>query len=104
VRVKKVLMGVLGLCRETVALTWARHDGDRPLVEVWLRLKARRRGRCGRCGELASFYDQGGGERRWRHVDVGFRHLRADRRCPPSRLPVCGPTVAQVPWARHDSA
>jgi transposase len=104
VRVKKVLMAVLGLCRETVVVAWALAEGDRPRVEVWLRLKARRRGRCGRCGELASFYDQGGGERRWRHVDVGFAtcELIADARrvdCPEH-----GPTVAAVPWARHDSA
>jgi transposase len=80
------------------------HDGDRPLVEVWMRVKARRRGRCGRCGEFASFYDQGGGERRWRHVDVGFAtcELIADARR--VDCPRCGPTVARVPWARHDSA
>ncbi len=103
-RVKKVLMAVLGLCRETVVVAWELHDGDRPLVEVWLRVKARRRGRCGRCGELASFYDRGGGERRWRHVDVGFAtcELIADARR--VDCPACGPTVAQVPWARHDSA
>jgi transposase len=104
VRVKKVLMAVLGLCRETVIRAWKLHDGDRPRVEVWLRVKARRRGRCGRCGELASFYDQGGGERRWRHIDVGFAtcELIADAR----RVDCagCGPTVAAVPWARHDSA
>ena len=103
-RVKKVLMAVLGLCRETVVVGWELRDGERPKVEVWLRLKARRRGRCGRCGELASFYDQGGGERRWRHVDVGFAtcELIADAR----RVDCtgCGPTVARVPWARHDSA
>jgi len=104
VRVKKVLMAVLGLCRETVVGAWQVHDGDRPLVEVWLRVKARRRGRCGRCGELASFYDQGGGERRWRHIDVGFAtcELIADARR--VDCPGCGPTVARVPWARHDSA
>src|SRR5213078_434324 len=97
-------MAVLGLCRETVVVGWELRDGERPKVEVWLRLKARRRGRCGRCGELASFYDQGGGERRWRHVDVGFAtcELIADAR----RVDCtgCGPTVARVPWARHDSA
>jgi len=104
VRVKKVLIAVLGLCRETVIRCWELHDGDRPRLEVWLRMRVRRRGRCGRCGTLAAFYDQGGGERRWRHVDVGFAtcELVADARrvdCPD-----CGPTVAAVPWARHDSA
>lgn len=103
-RVKKLLMVVLGLCRETVIRAWELHDGDRPRVEVWLRARARRRGRCGRCGELAAFYDQGGGERRWRHVDVGFAtcELIADARRVDCR--VHGPTVAAVPWARHDSA
>ena len=103
-RVKKVLMAVLGLCHEAVIRRWELHDGDRPRLEVWLRTKVRRRGRCGRCGALAAFYDQGGGERRWRHVDVGFAtcELIADARrvdCPEH-----GPTVAAVPWARHDSA
>lgn len=70
--VTKVLMAVLGLCDETVVRAWELHDGDQSLVDVWLRPWARRRGRCGRCGELASFYDRGGGERHWRHVDVGF--------------------------------
>ena len=103
-RVKKVLMAALGLCRETVVVAWELHDGDRPLVEVWLRLKARRRGRCGRCGELASFYDQGGGERRWRHIDVGFATCELIAAARRVDCAGCGPTVAQVPWARHDSA
>ena len=103
-RVKKVLMAVLGLCRETVVVAWARHDGDRPRVEVWLRVKARRRGRCGRCGELASFYDQGGGERRWRHVDVGFATCELIAAARRVDCGGCGPTVVEVPWARHDSA
>ena len=103
-RVKKVLMAVLGLCRETVVVAWELHDGDRPLVEVWLRTKARRRGRCGRCGELASFYDQGGGERRWRHIDVGFATCELIAAARRVDCAGCGPTVAAVPWARHDSA
>ena len=103
-RVKKVLMAVLGLCRETVVVAWELHDGDRPLVEVWLRTKARRRGRCGRCGELASFYDQGGGERRWRHIDVGFATCELIAAARRVDCAGCGPTVAAVPWARHDTA
>ena len=65
VRVKKVLMAVLGLCREAVIRGWELYEGDRPRLGVRLGVKARRRGRCGRCGGLASFYEQGGGERRW---------------------------------------
>ncbi|CAN5563573.1 ISL3-like element IS1557 family transposase [soil metagenome] len=105
-RVKKLLMRVLGLCRETVIRDWQldEPDAQRPMLTVWIRAKVRRRGRCGRCGELASFYDQGGGERRWRHIDVGHAtcELVGDAR----RVDCgsCGPTVIAVRWARHDSA
>lgn len=96
-------MAVLGLCTETVVRSWDLHDGERPRLEVWVRAKVRRRGRCGRCGELASLYDQGGGERRWRHIDAGFAtcELVADA----ARVDCAehGPTVAAVRWARHDS-
>jgi hypothetical protein len=73
VRVKKLLMKMLGFCSETVIRDWQldEPDGERPVLTVWVRIKNRRRGRCGRCGELSSSYDQGGGERRWRHIDVG---------------------------------
>ena len=60
-RVKKVLIAMLGLCRETVVRCWELHDGERPRIEVGLGTRVRRRGRCGRCGALAAFYDQGGG-------------------------------------------
>lgn len=103
-RVKKVLKAALRLCRDTVIRGGVLHEGDRARLEVWVRVKVRRRGRCGRCGSLAAFYDQGGGERRWRHVDVGFAtcELIADARR--VDCAVCGPTVVAVPWARHDSA
>ena len=71
---------------------------------MWIRVKARRRGRCGRCGELASFYDQGGGQRRWRHIDVGFAVCCLVADAPRVDCGDCGPTVAAVPWARHDSS
>ncbi|MBK5224032.1 MAG: transposase family protein [Acidimicrobiia bacterium] len=103
-RVKKVLMAVLGLCRETVVRSWELHDGERPRLEVRIRAKVRRRGRCGRCGELAGFYDQGGGERRWRHIDVGFATCELVAGAPRVDCAEHGPTVAAVRWARHDSA
>ena len=103
-RVKNVLMAVLGLCRETVIGSWELHDGQRPRLEVRIRAKVRRRGRCGRCGELASFYDQGGGVRRWRHIDVGFAICDLVAGAPRVDCGECGPTVAAVRWARHDSA
>lgn len=104
-RVKKLLVKVLGLCRETVVRGWELDEtGERPRLVVSIGARVRRRGRCGRCGELGSFYDRGGGERRWRHVDVGFAtcELVGDARRVDCKS--CGPTVMAVPWARHDTA
>ncbi len=105
-RFKKVLVAALGLCRATVIMGWAlvEIDGRRPLVEVQVRAKVRRRGRCGRCGAEASFYDQGGGQRRWRHVDVGYATCELIGTARRVKCPEHGPTVAAVSWARHDSA
>lgn len=103
-RVKRVLMAVLGLGREAVVRSWELDEGERPRLAVRVRVKVRRRGRCGRCGQLASFYDQGGGERRWRHIDVGFATCELIAAAPRVDCGECGPTVAAVPWARHDSA
>src|SRR5665811_539262 len=54
------------------------------------------------------WYDRGGrgdGEpRRWRHLDVGFATCVLVAQAPRVDCGGCGPTVAQVPWARHDSA
>jgi transposase len=109
VRVKTLLRKLLGLCGGTVITGWDL-DGeeDRPRLTVWVRAKVQRRGRCGRCGTLGWWYDRGGrGDgtpRRWRHLDVGF--AVCELVAPPPRVDCgdCGPTVAQVPWARHDSA
>ena len=105
-RVKKLLMKVLGFCSETVIGGWQLEepDGRRPRLTVWIRAKVRRRGRCGRCGESASFYDQGGGERRWRHIDVGHAVCEVVADARRVDCTSCGPTVVRVPWARHDSA
>ena len=103
-RVSKVLKAVLGLHRDVVITGVELVDEVRPRLVVRVRVKQRRRGRCGRCGELGSFYDQGGGERRWRHVDVGY--ATCELVSPARRVDCssCGPTVALVPWARHDSS
>ena len=103
-RVKKVLKSMLGMCRETVIRAAELIEGERPKLRVWVRVRVARRGCCGRCGELASFYDQGGGERRWRHIDIGYATCELIGPAPRVDCPNCGPTVIAVPWARHDSA
>lgn len=102
-RVAKLLRGLLGLGHLVVICGWQLESGDRPKLTVTVRLRGRRRGRRGRCGQPAAFYDRGEGTRGWRHVDVGFAtcELRAD--APRVNCPAHGPTVAEVPWARHAS-
>ena len=102
-RVKKVLKSIAGLSRAVVVRGYEMVDADRPRLVIQVRVRQRRRGCCGRCGELASFYDQGGRERRWRHVDVGYATCELVGPAPRVDCPACGPTVIRMPSARHDS-
>ncbi|OKH84840.1 transposase [Mycobacterium sp. ST-F2] len=61
----------------------------------------RSRGRCGTCGKRASWYDQGQGRRRWRTLDLGTIEVFLEADAPRVHCPTHGPTVRQVPWARH---
>ena len=103
-RVSKVLKAICGLDREVVIRGFELVDGDRPRLDVWVRPKVRRRGRCGRCGELATWFDHGGGERRWKHLDAAYATVELVGPARRVDCAGCGPTVAVVAWARHDSA
>jgi len=88
-----------------VIVGWVLWDrGERPVLEVTVRPRVGRRSRCGRCGRRAPGFDQGGGWRRWRHIDVGFAACELVAVAPRVDCPEHGPTVAAVPWARHDTA
>ena len=102
-RVTKLLRGLVGVCHLVVISGWQLEGGDRPKLVVALRLRSRRRARCGRCGVVAPLYDRGGGRRRWRHLDVGFAVCELVADAPRVACAEHGPTVAEVPWARHDS-
>jgi transposase len=104
VRVSKVLRAVLGFGREVVIISAEVVSGARPTLRVHVRPKARRRGRCGRCGALAAWFDNGDGPRSWRHVDAGFATVQLVAAARRVNCGSCGPTVAAVPWARHASA
>jgi transposase len=79
-------------------------ETTRAELRVWIRQKVRKKGCCGCCGERCAWEDYGGGERTWRHVDVGFATSTLVALARRVKCPTHGVTVAQVPWARHDSS
>jgi transposase len=81
---------------ESVEVT---EDEDAVVVSVRPRRATKRR--CGRCGVRAPGYDQGEGRRRWRALDLGVVRCHIEATSPRVNCPTHGPTVAQVPWARH---
>ena len=59
------------------------------------------RGRCGRCGRRSPWYDHGEGRRRWRGLDLATVEVFLEADSPRVLCREHGPTVRQVPWARH---
>ena len=76
-------------------------DEDAEVVVAHVRPRRASKGRCGRCGSRASWYDRGEGRRRWRALDLGTIEVFLEADAPRVACPVHGPTVRQVPWARH---
>lgn len=78
-------------------------DQELDAVVVCVRPNRRhaRRPRCGRCGRSAPGYDQGEGRRKWRALDLGEVRALLEADAPRVNCPEHGPTVAEVPWARH---
>jgi transposase len=70
-------------------------------VVVLVRPRKGAQRRCGRCGVRAPWYDRGEGRRRWRGLDVGEVRVLVEADAARVSCPVHGPTVVQVPWARH---
>ena len=74
----------------------------RPAPVLVVRVR-RRKGalRCSRCGRKCPKYDDGGGERRWRHQDFG--RYGVEPMAPRVACAEHGVAVAQVPWAEPGS-
>jgi transposase len=91
---------LIGVDRQTV-IESIEFDEEAESVVVHVRPRQATKRRCGRCGVRAAGYDQGEGRRNWQALDVGVLlcHLQAD--APRVNCAEHGPTVAQVPWARH---
>jgi transposase len=88
------LLGIAGAIVEGVEF-----EGDDLVVRV--HLDRRRRLRCGICGKRARSFDQGGGERRWRALDLGSTRCFVVAPAPRVRCQEHGVVVAWVPWADH---
>jgi len=84
---------------------WAFHRlvSGRPHLLIAVRTRPTRKLRCGRCGRVAAGYDQGGGVRMWRHIEIGWATCALVAAAPRVDCAEHGVTVAAVPWARHDS-
>mgnify|MGYP003099844958 FL=1 len=92
----KRLLNVKGMVVEDVPVD---DSPLRPAPVLVVRVR-RRKGalRCSRCGRKCPKYDDGGGERRWRHQDFGRMGLAPRVACAEH-----GVAVAQVPWAEPGS-
>jgi transposase len=104
VSVWKVLLGVeQRVVVEGVGLEVDDGTGE-VLVVASVRPSQRAASRCGRCGRRCPGYDRGNGRRRWRGLDLGTMRVFLETEAPRVRCAVDGVVVAEVPWARHDSA
>ena len=91
---------LLGVDRATV-IEEIDFDEEAESVVVHVRPRRSTKRRCGRCGRRAPGYDQGEGRRNWRALDLGTPQCFLQADSPRVNCPEHGPTVAQVPWARH---
>ena len=91
---------MLGVDKATV-IESVEVDEEANAVVAHVRPRKATKRRCGRCGVRAPGYDQGEGRRRWRCLDLGTVMCFLEADSPRVSCPTHGPTVAQVPWARH---
>jgi transposase len=99
VRNASVWQRVLGVARTVIEAVVFDEEADAAVASVRPRKGARRR--CGRCGRRAPWFDRGEGRRRWRALDLGTMRVLLEAEAPRVNCPIHGPTVVQVPWARH---
>lgn len=97
----KRLLNVKGMVVEDVSID---DSPLRPAPVLVVRVR-RRRGalRWSRCGRKCPKYDDGGGERRWRHQDFGRYGVELMGLAPREACAEHGVVVARVPWAEPGS-
>lgn len=92
----RALLGV-----EKTVIEDVEYDVEADVVVARVRPRRAKHGRCGECGQRASWYDHGEGRRRWRALDLGTVQVFLEADAPRVDCKTHGPTVRQVPWARH---
>lgn len=95
----RVWQRVLGLARTVIEAVVFDEDAGEVVASVRPRKGAQRR--CGRCGRRGPWFDRGEGRRRWRALDLGTMRVWLEADAPRVSCRVHGPTVIEVPWARH---
>lgn len=95
-RVWRALLGV-----QKTVIDEVEFDADAAVLVVQVRPQRASKGRCGRCGNRAPWYDRGEGPRRWRGLDLGTVQVFLQADSPRVLCGIHGVTVRQVPWARH---
>lgn len=98
-RTASLWRALLGI--EKAVLEEIEFDEDEELVVAHVRPVRASKGRCGRCGARAPWYDRGEGRRRWRGLDLGTMQVFLEADAPRVNCSTHGPTVRQVSWARH---
>jgi transposase len=75
-------------------------DGGHLVLTARVRPARHRRSWCSRCGRLCPGYDNGGGLRVWRGLDLGPVRVFFQGQAPRVRCREHGVVVAETPWAR----
>lgn len=99
-RVWRVLLGVPTAVIEDIEFD-ENPDPVPAVLVAHVRPRRPGKGRCGQCGKRGPWYDQGEGRRRWRGLDLGTTRVFLEADSPRVNCRTHGPTVRQVPWARH---
>ena len=94
----RALLGV-----EATVIEGVEFEEDDDLLVAHVRPRRGARQRCGRCGRKASWYDRGEGRRRWRGLDLGTVRVELEADASRVNCREHGPTVVEVPWARHNA-
>ena len=99
-RTARVWRRLLGVEHTVVEAVELEDDDDEEVLVARVRPSRSRRGRCSRCDRRCRGYDQGGGRRRWRTLDVGTVRAYVEADAPRVACSEHGVVVAAVPWAR----